>query len=102
MERVIQNLAINAMAYTPDGGRIVLRLRRDGDQLVFYIGNEGPALPGSLVGWINGEEGGRPERPAIGLTIVRRILTLHRFAFSAEVRDGINAFTIQMPVYKGG
>jgi signal transduction histidine kinase len=99
MERVLQNLVVNALAYTPAGGRIVVALEREGASLVFRIENEGKALPEDLLEWINEAGASRPAVPAIGLTIVRRMLSLHGYGFCAESRDGRNCFQVRMQVH---
>ena len=86
MERVIQNLVVNAIAYTRPGGQITVSLEREGAELVFRIENEGEPLPAELLVWINGLEGVRPARPAIGLAIVKKVLALHGWRLRAEVR----------------
>jgi signal transduction histidine kinase len=110
MERVLQNLVANAVAYTREGGRVVIRLDRVegevegvGEDLIFRIENEGEPLTAELLGWINGEgwKSGeaRPKKTAIGLAIVRKILALHKFPFRVEVLPGnINRFSFGMPV----
>ena len=103
MERVIQNLVVNAMAYTREGGRIFIGLESEGGYLVFRVGNEGEPLRADLLEWLNGADTVRPERPAIGLAIVRKILLLHHYPFSVQVLPGgVNVFTFRMPVYVGG
>jgi len=99
MERVLQNLMVNALAYTPAGGRIAVGIEREGAALVFRIENEGKALPADLVAWINEAGAGRPAVPAIGLTIVRRVLALHGYGFRAEVRNGWNILMIRMDTF---
>jgi len=113
MERVIQNLVVNAIAYTRPGGRITVSLEREGTELVFRIENEGDPMAAELLTWINAAdmEGVRPGRPAIGLAIVRKVLTLHGWRLQAEVRanaqgssgaerGGVNIFSFRMPVYE--
>jgi signal transduction histidine kinase len=99
MERVVQNLVVNALAYTPAGGRIAVALERESAVLVFRIENEGKALPADLVAWMNEAGASRPAVSAIGLTIVRKILALHGYGFCAEVREGRNCFILRMPVF---
>jgi signal transduction histidine kinase len=99
MERVLQNLVVNAVAYSRNGGKVVIRLDRTGEELIFRIENEGEPLRADLIQWLNGTEGVRPARPAIGLEIVRKILLLHGYAFGVEVlAGGINVMTFRMPV----
>lgn len=99
MERVVQNLVVNALAYTPQGGRIVVSLERESAVLVFRIENEGKALPADLVAWMNEAGAARPAVPAIGLTIVRKMLSLHGYVFHAEVRNGWNILIIRMDTF---
>jgi signal transduction histidine kinase len=126
MERVIQNLVVNAITYTRPGGRISVSLEREGAELVFRIENEGEPLSSELLAWINGLEGVRPAMPAIGLAIVKKVLALHGWVMRAEVRanagvsgggreverdgravvsdgierGGINVFSFRMPIYE--
>jgi signal transduction histidine kinase len=115
MERVVQNLVVNAVAYTPGDGRIHVGLKREGADLVFWVANEGGGLATELVEWINSAgtvQAARPAqssqpgqsaeaaRPAIGLAIVKKILLLHRFTFAVAVDRGQNIFSVRMPVYK--
>lgn len=102
MERVVQNLVVNALEYTPAGGRIAISLAREGGELVFRIENDGADLPQDLMDWINvpGGEGGRPVRPAVGLAIVRKVLSLHGYQWRAQSEGGINRFEVRMDVYR--
>jgi signal transduction histidine kinase len=98
MERVLQNLVVNAVSYIRAGGKIVVRLSRDEGDLVLRIANEGKELGDDILGWFNGVEGVRPQRSAIGLTIVKRVLSIHGFGHGAEVREGENMFWFRMPI----
>jgi signal transduction histidine kinase len=122
MERVIQNLVVNAIAYTRPGGQITVSLEREDAELVFRIENEGEPMSAELLAWINGLEGVRPARPAIGLAIVKKVLALHGWRMRAEVRvneragasgqnagtevsdtverGGVNVFSFRMPIYE--
>jgi signal transduction histidine kinase len=98
MERVLQNLVVNAVAYTRVGGRIVVSLERGNGELVCRVANEGEVLGEDIVGWFNGVEGVRPKKSAIGLSIARRVLGMHGFVYGVEVREGMNIFWFRMPV----
>jgi len=97
MERVLQNLLVNALTYTRDGGRIVVCLKRAGSRIGVHISNEGKPLAEDLLAWINGDNRLSLLKPAIGLTIVKKMLSLHDFKFGAEVRDGMNWFWFWVP-----
>jgi signal transduction histidine kinase len=92
-------LVVNALAYTPAGGRIAVALEREGAVLVFRIENEGKALPADLVAWMNEAGAGRPAVSAIGLTIVRRIVALHGYSIHVEAGEGRNCFELRMPLF---
>ena len=98
MERVLQNLVVNAVAYTREGGKIVVALERNAGELVCRVRNEGIALTPELVSWFKGAEAARPNKPAIGLSIVKRALAMHGFVFGVGEEGGWNEFCFRMPV----
>ena len=97
MERVVQNLLVNAVSYTREGGRIVVCLEKAESGLGVQISNEGEPLTEELLAWINGNSKVNLPKPAIGLMIVRKMLALHDFTFGAEVKNGMNRFWFWMP-----
>ncbi len=105
MERVLQNLFVNAIKYTPAGGQITAELQHLSNVLTFTIRNSGKPMSASLVTWINSpaettsQLNSRPERSGIGLLIVKKILALHTFSLQVQVETNQNIFTINMPVY---
>jgi signal transduction histidine kinase len=104
MERVIQNLLINAIKYTPENGTITISLTKENLELIFQIENSGELLPRHLLEWINTSDDAnlfknRPPKSGIGLVIVKKVLNLHQYSFKAEASGGTgNRFTIVMPV----
>ena len=104
MERVVQNLVVNAKAY--GRGQVMIGLSQVGGELVFSIGNEGEPLTRELLDWINvsgdgvSGDGARPKKPAIGLAIIKKILALHAYPFHAEViNEKFNVFTVILSIY---
>lgn len=47
LETVLNNLVGNAIAYTPEGGRIDLALQPDGTQAIVVVADNGPGIDGS-------------------------------------------------------
>lgn len=45
LDRMVMNLLSNAVKFTPDGGRIVCRLTRDGDAAVLVVSDTGIGVP---------------------------------------------------------
>lgn len=100
------NLIINATKYTEEGGRIEIKLRRDGDQAVIDITDTGIGIENKMLGKIfdlfvqvdnsiDRSEGGL----GIGLAIVKTIIQMHGGTISARsagLRQGAT-FTIRLP-----
>lgn len=106
MERVIQNLLVNAILYTPSNGNIRVTLEKQNDRIVFMIRNSGEPLTEQTVKWFNDKSGSdhlrnRPAYTGIGLTIVKTVLQLHHLEFELTASADLgNTFTIYIPVYK--
>lgn len=93
IEQVLANLLDNAARHTPPGTVVVLRARRDGDDLVVAVEDNGPGTggraPESLFGKFRGggEEGARGGF-GLGLAICRAIVELHGGRVGAEANPG--------------
>ena len=105
MERVVQNLADNALKNTPAGGSIQVAVTTEKNEVIFSIMNEGKPLSGELVQWINNFEfnkslvGNRPQKAGLGLLIVQKILQLHQASLKHTVENGMNNFSFRLPQY---
>jgi two-component system OmpR family sensor kinase/two-component system sensor histidine kinase QseC len=89
-----RNLIDNAVRYTPAGGRVELRLRREGDQVSLRVDDSGPGIPagerdrvfdrfyrGERTG-DGGSGSGSDTGSGLGLAIVHSIAERHRAALS--------------------
>jgi two-component system sensor histidine kinase TctE len=45
LREMFNNLIDNAIAYTPEGGQVTVRLRREGRETVFEVEDSGPGIP---------------------------------------------------------
>lgn len=104
LAQVIANLLTNAAKYTDPGGRVELVARRDGDQAVISVTDNGIGLaaedPDDLFELFvrGGRDDGRSGL-GLGLTIVRRLVELHGGEVSAR-SDGPgrgSTFEVRLP-----
>lgn len=103
MERVIQNLLVNAIKYTPANGWVKVMLSRESDILVLKIQNSGKGLSPEMITWFNDAEdtgllSNRLANAGIGLVIVKKILQLHKYRCEVETANFVTTFSIYMPV----
>ncbi|MDB5965215.1 MAG: hybrid sensor histidine kinase/response regulator [Polaromonas sp.] len=107
MAQVLSNILNNAAKYTPVGGAVDLRIRREGEEAVISISDNGVGIPEeslttvfdmfTQVGkGINRAQGGL----GIGLSLVRQLVELHGgsvTAASAGTGRG-STFTVRLPL----
>jgi CheY-like chemotaxis protein/anti-sigma regulatory factor (Ser/Thr protein kinase) len=107
LAQVIQNLVTNAAKYSESGGRIVVSLKKEDDQAIIAVADNGVGMSASLIPYVfdlfrQGErtldrsQGGL----GIGLTLVREIVQLHGGSVHAH-SDGVgrgSTFTVKLPV----
>ena len=105
LARAVENLVDNAIRYTPPGGAVSLRWRREGERLTFSVADSGPGIaPHDLARLFQplyrGEESRNRETggAGIGLAIAQRILVAHGGSLVAANRpDGGALFTGTLP-----
>ena len=106
LHRLVSNLLDNAVRYTPEGSRIVVRAERDGDRARIAVADNGPGLPEGLESQVF-ERFVRGAGPAdrspgggtgLGLAIVRAVATSHGGEVSAGRSDtGGALFEVSLP-----
>ncbi len=106
LAQVLTNLLNNAAKYTPPGGQVTLALRRDGDEAVLSVTDNGIGIPPAMLDEVfqmftqvdaalQREHGGL----GVGLALARRIAVLHEgniAAQSAGLGQG-SVFTLRLP-----
>jgi len=106
---IFSNLISNAIKYTPQGTKITVRARRDGEMLTFAVADNGPGIPAEHLPHIfdkyyRAPSGVRQRRrgSGIGLYLVKRLAEAHGGAVAVESTEGVGTtFTVTLPVAAG-
>jgi CheY-like chemotaxis protein len=106
IQQIVSNLVGNAVKYTPEGGSIVVTLRRDRDAAVLRVRDNGTGMSPDLAArvfdlFVQGEEPGKRGAAGlgIGLALVKHLAELHggkAFAASSGPGQG-SIFTVSLP-----
>lgn len=97
---VWSNLLDNAIKFSPRGGVIRMRLRRNEAGVVFTISDEGPGIPAGEAERVFGkfyqsDASHESEGNGLGLALVKTIVTVHDGTVSVE--PGTSQFTVFLP-----
>lgn len=103
VERMVENLLLNAGKHTPPGTPIHVSVRPDGDGALILIEDEGPGVPEALrqsvfEPFIQGSESRALGGVGVGLSVVARFAEMHGGRAWVEEREGGGAsFRISLP-----
>lgn len=104
LRRALTNLLGNAVKYSPDGGRVHLSLRRDGDQAHIAVSDEGIGIPAEdadflFMAFHRASNVGSLPGTGLGLAIAKQALDIHRGRISFSTKIGIGTtFEIGLPL----
>ncbi len=104
--QLLANLLSNAVKFTPDGGRVEVRLRSEGDQVVLTVSDTGVGIPAAdqeriFERFYRTAIVRRQEIPGtgLGLTITKAIVAAHNGTIAVESAEGRGStFTIRLPL----
>lgn len=98
IERVLTNLADNAIKYTPAGGVVEMRVVREGEHIVASVADTGQGIPSGELSRVfdrsyrvEKDRGDGTEGAGLGLAIAQRILRLHGGYLDVESTAGAGA-----------
>ena len=105
-EMLFNNLLINAFKFTPDGGRIDVRVRTEGTDAVISVTDTGVGIPETEIAHIFDrfyQGTSRPGHPTGGtgirLALAREIVELHHGSLRVASREGTGStFTVTLPL----
>ncbi len=106
IERVLLNLLSNAFKFSPDGGRVRMSVRTEGEAALIRVEDSGPGVPEHLRAKIfeRFAQGDQPTArggsgTGLGLSIVREFVELHGGSVAAEEAVGGGAaFVVRLPL----
>jgi len=105
LKRVLSNLTDNALKFTPDGGKVAIALKRQGDEALIEVSDSGIGIPPDQQALVFDEfyQVGNPQRDravglGLGLSIVKRLCVLigARLEMQSVVGAGTR-FSISLP-----
>lgn len=105
MDRVLQNLLDNAIKYTPENGKVKLKVAAKNQNIEVQVQNTGEGIPNKDLPFLfdryykaNKEEN-RIEGSGLGLAITKKILDIHHSSIkvSSELH-GITSFSFSLPI----
>ena len=106
LQQVFSNLLNNALRYTPQGGRIAVRAKRQEDVVVFEIADSGAGIPADALPRIfepYWQGGGNDARRGLGLglAVCRAVVDAHggRIHVESELGRG-TTFFISLPAHR--
>lgn len=110
LAQVFANILNNAARYTDQGGRIELRARREGDEAVVTVCDDGQGIAPEMLGSIfEMFEQARPDAAAaqrglgVGLALARSLVEMHGGCILAQ-SEGLgrgSVFTVRLPLARG-
>lgn len=104
LRHILGNLLSNALKYSPGGGTVGFEVRREGDEMVFEVSDQGIGIPREELGHLFGSfhrasNVGAIQGTGLGLAIVKHAVEKHggRVFVVSEVGKG-SRFTVRLPV----
>ena len=104
MNHVWVNLLNNAVKFSPRGGRLTVRLRREGDRAVCSVGDEGSGMDEATCQRVfekfyQGDTAHTTEGNGLGLSLVKRIVDLCDGTVTVRSAPGRGTtFTVTLPL----
>lgn len=100
LHHVWDNLIGNAIKFGPKGGTVGIRLKAEGDSIIFYVEDDGPGLSAEAEKHLfdkfyQADNSHKSEGNGLGLTLVKRIIAIAGGQVTAEnKKDGGARFTV--------
>lgn len=109
LDQVVQNLVQNAIKYSPEGGAIVVRIERRGEQACLEVTDQGIGIPQAALPQLFRRFYRAPNADTkqiggmgVGLFVIKEIVELHGGTVEVTSREGEGStFTVCLPLVQG-
>ena len=107
VRQVLFNLLVNAISFSPKGGRVELVARRDGAMIEFVISDSGPGIPRDFIDSVFDRFASRPRGQTrggagLGLAIVKSFVELHGGTVDIRSEEGNGSrVAVRLPIRPG-
>ncbi|MEX0316286.1 MAG: sensor histidine kinase [Allomuricauda sp.] len=108
VERAIQNLMDNALKFTPEGGKVTVKIEAEDDHVEVIIKDSGPGIKKDNQALIferyrQTKVGEQKEGAGLGLAIVKKIVEIHDSSIKvfSQPNEG-TSFSFSLPIYAMG
>ena len=107
VRQVLFNLLVNAISFSPKGGRVELVARRDGATIEFVISDSGPGIPRDFIDSVFDRFASRPRGQirggaGLGLAIVKSFVELHGGTVDIRSEEGNGSrVVVRLPIRPG-
>ena len=101
LQRALRNLVQNACEAMPEGGRLHVESRREGDFATIRVVDNGPGIPEDIADRLFEPfvTAGKPNGSGLGLAVVRKVLDDHGGSVAATKPEGGGAaFELRLPL----
>ncbi|MCB1329130.1 MAG: HAMP domain-containing histidine kinase [Maritimibacter sp.] len=93
LHRAFENVIRNALAYSPDGGEVIVTGAPENGQSIFEVTDQGPGVPEAELDklfdpFVKLGDGGRSQGIGLGLAIAARAVDAHGGKISAQAAPG--------------
>jgi signal transduction histidine kinase len=100
LAQAVLNLVVNAHLHTPEGTRIHVRAREDGDAVVLEVVDDGPGIPEAIrdevfAPFVRASDA--PTSTGLGLAVVRAVVEAHGGRVELATGSDGTRFTLHLP-----
>ncbi len=99
IKRVFTNLILNAVQSMPNGGKLMIKARRDGDTIAISVQDTGIGIPKEMMPKLfQPLSTGKPKGTGLGLAVSKRLVEAHNGSISIESEVGVGTkVTVRLP-----